>query len=120
MVLASLLYAPPLNTRAPRILGSPVVGNTVVAEHGDWSLIGAAVGQPITFKYRWYVDPNQTYESLSDGGSRLKPAEGWTFRTVVLESDLVLTPDDGSALITQDELGNTYDRVGGPFSSYKP
>jgi hypothetical protein len=24
----------------------------------------------------------------------------------------VLTPDDGHALITQDELGNTYDRVG--------
>ena len=66
------------------------------------------------------VDPNQTYESLKDLGSRLTPAEGWTFRTVVLERDLVLTPDDGSALITQDELGNTYDRVGGPFSNYKP
>ena len=31
------------------------------------------------------VDPNQTYESLKDLGSRLKPAEGWKFRTVVLE-----------------------------------
>ena len=66
------------------------------------------------------LDPNQTYESLKDLGSRLTPAEGWTFRTVVLERDLVLTPDNGSALITQDELGNTYDRVGGPFSNYKP
>ena len=59
------------------------------------------------------VDPNQTYESLKDLGGRLKPAQGWTFRTVVLERDLVLTPDDGAVKITQDELGNTYDRVGG-------
>ena len=38
----------------------------------------------------------------------------------MLDKDLVLTPDDGDALITQDELGNTYDRVGGAFSNYKP
>jgi hypothetical protein len=66
------------------------------------------------------VDPNQTYESLKDLGGRLKPAPGWKFRTRVLEEDLVLTPDSGAVKITQDELGNTYDRVGGAFSNYKP
>ena len=66
------------------------------------------------------VDPNQTYESLKDLGGRLKPASGWKFRTEVLEQDLVLTSDDGKVKITQDELGNTYDRVGGPYSNYKP
>ncbi len=66
------------------------------------------------------VDPSQTYESLKDLGGRLTPAPGWHFRTVVLEQDLILTPDDGAAKITQDELGNTYDRVGGPYSNYKP
>ena len=66
------------------------------------------------------VDPNQTYDSLEDLGSRLKPAAGWSFRPVVLDQDLVLTPDNGRAVITQDELGNTYDRAGGPFSNYKP
>ena len=66
------------------------------------------------------VDPNQTYESLKDLGGRLQPAPGWSFRAVVLDQDLVLTPDNGAAKITQDELGNTYDRVGGPFSNYKP
>jgi hypothetical protein len=66
------------------------------------------------------VDPGQTYESLKDLGSRLNPAPGWKFRAVVLDQDLVLTPDDGAAKITQDELGNTYDRVGGAFSNYKP
>lgn len=66
------------------------------------------------------VDPGQTYESLKDLGGRLEPASGWSFRTETLERDLVLTPDDGAVKITQDELGNTYDRVGGSFSNYKP
>jgi hypothetical protein len=66
------------------------------------------------------VDPHQTYQSLKDLGSRLQPAPGWNFRAVVLDQDLVLTADDGAVKITQDELGNTYDRVGGPYSNYKP
>jgi len=66
------------------------------------------------------VDPNQTYDSLKDLGSRLKLPPGWNFRPVVLDQDLVLTPDAGAVQITQDDLGNTYDRVGGPYSNYKP
>ncbi len=66
------------------------------------------------------ADPNQTYESLKDLDGRLKLAAGWKFRTLVLERDLVLTPDNGAVMITQDELGNTYDRVGGTFSKDKP
>jgi hypothetical protein len=66
------------------------------------------------------TDPNQTYESLPDLGGRLKPPPGWRFRTQVLEQDLVLTPDGTAVIITQDELGNTYDRVGGAYSNYKP
>jgi hypothetical protein len=38
----------------------------------------------------------------------------------VLGQDLVLTPDEGAVKITQDEPGNAYDRVGGPYSNYKP
>ncbi len=66
------------------------------------------------------VDPTQTYEGLGDLGARLNPASGWSFRAVTLEQDLVLTPDDGAVQITQDELGNTYDRVGGAFSNFAP
>jgi hypothetical protein len=66
------------------------------------------------------VDPGQTYQGLKDLGSRLEPPQGWTFRAIVLEKDLILTPDGGAVKITQDELGNTYDRVGGPYSNYKP
>jgi hypothetical protein len=66
------------------------------------------------------VDPGQTYESLKDLGGRLMLPPGWNFRPVVLAEDLVLTSDAGAVKITQDDLGNTYDRVGGAFSSYKP
>ena len=72
------------------------------------------------FGYSLVTMETQAYESLKDLGSRLNPAPGWKFRAVVLERDLVLTPDDGAAKITQDELGNTYDRGGGAYSNYKP
>ena len=60
------------------------------------------------------VDPGQTYDSVKGLGGRLQPPPGWKFRAVVLQQDLVLTPDNGAAHITQDELGNTDDRIGGP------
>ena len=28
--------------------------------------------------------------------------------------------DKGKTHVTQDDIGNTYDRVGGPYSNYKP
>ncbi|WP_319550294.1 hypothetical protein [Desulfogranum marinum] len=66
------------------------------------------------------LDPDQSYESLKDLGSKLKLAEGWKFRTKILEQDLILTPNNGKCLICQDDFGNTYDRTGGPYSNYKP
>jgi hypothetical protein len=65
--------------------------------------------------------PDQNFAEIASLGSRLKPPAGWKFRSVVLEQDLILTPDkDGVAHITQDDFGNTYDRAGGPYSNYKP
>jgi hypothetical protein len=65
-------------------------------------------------------DPTQKFEDLKDLGSRLKPPTGWKFRTIILEQDLVFLTDNGTAHITQDELGNTYDLVGGAYSNFKP
>jgi hypothetical protein len=65
-------------------------------------------------------DPNQKFEDLKDLGSRLKLPPGWKFRSPILEQDLVFMTDNGKTMITQDEFGNTYDRVGGPYSNYKP
>ena len=67
------------------------------------------------------TDRDQKCEELGNLGSRLKLPPGWKFRAPVLEQDLILTPDkNGIAHITQDDFGNTYDRVGGPYSNYKP
>jgi hypothetical protein len=65
-------------------------------------------------------DPNQKFEDLKDLGSRLKLPPGWKFRSPILEQDLIFMSDKGWAQITQDDLGNTYDRMGGPYSNYKP
>jgi len=65
-------------------------------------------------------DPNQKFEDLQNLGSRLKPPVGWKFRTLILEQDLVFMTDNGAPNITQDEIGNTYDRTGGPYSNFKP
>jgi hypothetical protein len=65
--------------------------------------------------------PDQKFEEAGTLGGRLKLPPGWKFRAPVLEQDLVLTPDkNGIAHITQDDFGNTYDRVGGAYSNYKP
>ena len=45
----------------------------------------------------------------------------WFFiPAAILEQDLEFMTDSGKTMITQDELGNTYDRVGGPYSNFKP
>jgi hypothetical protein len=66
------------------------------------------------------VDPNQKFEDLKNLGSRLNLPSDWKFRTLILEKDLVFMTDNGKTMITQDSIGNTYDRVGGSFSNYKP
>lgn len=66
------------------------------------------------------VDPRQKLDDLKDLGSRLKPPAGWKFRSPILEQDLDFMTDNGKTMITQDELGNTYDRVGGSYSNFKP
>lgn len=65
-------------------------------------------------------DPSQKFEDLQNLGSRLKLAPGWKFRTKILEQELVFKTKDGRSFIVQDDIGNTYDRVGGPYSNYKP
>jgi hypothetical protein len=66
------------------------------------------------------TDPTRKYEDLGTLGQQLKLAPGWRYRVELLEQDLVLTPDDGEVIITLDDIGNVYDRVGGPYSNFKP
>ena len=86
------------------------------------SVLDDPEGNPWVMKsFSLITFPDQKFDEMSTLGSRLKLPAGWKFRSVVLEQDLILTPDkDGTAHITQDNFGNTYDRAGGPYSNYKP
>jgi hypothetical protein len=64
--------------------------------------------------------PDETYDGLAGLGGRLNLPPGWTSRSTVLTSDLVLAPENGSAQVIADDRGNVYDRVGESFSNYRP
>ena len=54
------------------------------------------------------VDPNMTEESLATLGERLALPEGWSYRTRVLETELVVDTSASLATVVQDEFENTY------------
>ena len=54
------------------------------------------------------VDATLTQDSLPGLGERLALPEGWSFRTRVLEEELVVDTTDSIATVLQDELENTY------------
>jgi hypothetical protein len=56
------------------------------------------------------VDPKQTISSLPSLGSRLHLPQGWSFRVVKPEADLTLEAK-GRALVLQDDLENSYQRI---------
>jgi hypothetical protein len=61
-----------------------------------------------SFTDHW--DPSLTVDSLAHLGSRLALADGWGFRTEVLERDMKVTPvgDGNRAHMMQDNLHNVY------------
>jgi len=54
------------------------------------------------------VDPGMTEESLATLGERLALPEGWSYRTRILESELVVDTSESLATVVQDEFENTY------------
>ena len=64
--------------------------------------------------------PEQKFSDLKDLGSKLKLPAGWKFRYVILDRDFSFYPENGKGWIVQDDMNNTYDRVGGAYSNYKP
>jgi hypothetical protein len=54
------------------------------------------------------IDPNMTEESLANLGERLALPEGWSYRTRVLETELVVDTSANLATVVQDEFENTY------------
>lgn len=56
------------------------------------------------------VDPTLTADDLSGLGDRLALPEGWTYRTRVLDEELIVDTSATVATVLQDELENTYTR----------
>jgi hypothetical protein len=54
------------------------------------------------------VDPTLTEASLPGLGERLALPEGWSFRTRVLDGELVIDTTARIATVLQDDLENTY------------
>jgi hypothetical protein len=54
------------------------------------------------------VDPTITQDNLADLGAKLNPPEGWSYRTRILEEELVIDTSDTLATVLQDELENSY------------
>ena len=54
------------------------------------------------------VDPGMTEESLANLGERLALPEGWSYRTRVLDSELVIDTSATLSTVVQDEFENTY------------
>ena len=71
--------------------------------------------------YNEGLKPAMSYEqAVAKLGSRLTLPAGWKFRDKVLEQDLVLIPETGTARIMPDNLFNVYDITGPGYSNYKP
>jgi len=54
------------------------------------------------------VDPSMTEESLETLGERLSMPEGWTYRTRILDDELVVDTTATIATVLQDEFENSY------------
>ena len=54
------------------------------------------------------VDPGMTEESLATLGERLALPDGWSYRTRVLDAELVVDTSATLATVVQDEFENTY------------
>ena len=54
------------------------------------------------------VDPTLTEATLSGLGERLSLPQGWSFRTRILDEELIVDTTATVATVVQDELENTY------------
>jgi len=67
------------------------------------------------------VNPNLTYKDLTTLGDTLQMPAGWKYETKILPQDLIVKPySNGTAIITQDSLGNSYDLLNADTANYIP
>ena len=74
-----------------------------------YELVDPEGGAYVMQSYSHQVDDSLTSADLPSLGERLQLPEGWTFRARVVPSELVVQAT-GQAIVTQDELRNTYQK----------
>ena len=60
--------------------------------------------------YAQMVDKSLSYDNLPGLGSRLKLPAGWRYEVMKPDSDLLLGAT-GKAIVVQDDLDNTYQKL---------
>jgi hypothetical protein len=56
------------------------------------------------------VNPNETIQSLASLGSVLQLPSGRTYQVVTLQKELTVQAVNGTAKVTGDDQGNSYDQ----------
>ncbi|CAB4569908.1 unannotated protein [freshwater metagenome] len=54
------------------------------------------------------VDESLSIDNLAELGSKLQLPQGWSYRTRILDEDLIVDTSDHFATVVQDEKENTY------------
>jgi hypothetical protein len=105
------VYGTQLINDCPQELWETLDANAIAAETGAiavklngpryWTL--DAFGQKLAV-----ADPSMTPESLLTLGERLALPDGWSYRTRVLEEELIVDTTATIATVLQDEFENSY------------
>lgn len=70
--------------------------------------------------YSLVLDSTMTREKVPAMMAHLDLPEGWSYRVVTLDRDLVLKPTSGVAQIVTDNADNVYDLTGPGYSNFQP
>jgi hypothetical protein len=66
------------------------------------------------------VNPNETIQSLATLGSTLSLPQGWKYQVIPLTKELQISAVNGTAKVTTDSEGNSYDECFETACSYNP
>lgn len=97
------------------------------------SIMGFNAGQPIFVLVNnntpyvmqaasMQINPNESIESLQTlgKGKKLDLPSGWSYKVITLKKPLTIQAVNGSAIVTTDTQGNTYDKCYKDACSYNP
>ena len=111
--IATLMLSPEDLSQAPYEERSVVRDTEFVFLSGSevYELVAPDGTVYVMQSYAHIVDDTLDEAALQALGDRLSLPEGWLYRVRVVEEDYIVVDRDGIAIVVQDELQNTYQRV---------